>query len=593
MKEAFAGWFNALGFKERLRVFFVVVTIIPILLIGAILLYISSNTILEKNIQRSYSRLDFIRYRAAEIISTQHRDTLILAYKPSIRRYAEQYRKTTGPDRELLESQVKSMLMSFYDRQRYASVRLVNMDGNALYYSRLPYAGVRELFSPELIPPMDAFRIFDHWGDTSFEYGEPIIPYIRIVLGEKNHRPEAFLIINIRESLFGQLYRDYETLPGVEYFIVKENGTIQSCHDREKIGGRLSDVAGLDISQFAPGHGYFKARVNGKNYVISYLREGPDALAFMELTPSHIIDGGFVSTVSTTVIFAFFTFFICLPVSSALGKKITQPLYNLVEKVNAIGPQNIAKSGEAKNELALLNEKYEEILERLESAIGEAYDAQNRIKEAEMRALMAQINPHFLFNTLSVIIWLVDRGEGGKAIDAIKNLSDFLRASISDGRGMITIGEELRHAAIYTNIQKIRYEERIQVDYDVDPEITDFYVPRLILQPLIENAVHHGMSADGTDVLKVAIKGWGEDGEIVFEVRDNGKKTDARKLGALNDYLLSGRRDAAQKGRGIGSANVHDRLRAFFGENCGLSYRRDGEETVASVRIKATGRGDG
>ena len=206
-------------------------------------------------------------------------------------------------------------------------------------------------------------------------------------------------------------------------------------------------------------------------------------------------------------------------------------------------------------------------------------------KEAQLRALEFQINPHFLYNTLSTIIWLIDAGEDERAIEITQELSTFFRISISKGRDYIPLKDELLHVKLYIDIQKARYKDKIIVAYDAPEELLSLLTPKLVLQPLVENSIIHAMQKHRDRTCSIRISA-ARDGENVWlVVEDDGEALTEEGAAAMNAFLID--RSAQDANFGIGIANVHDRIRLSFGEGYGLSFARVDGRTRATLRIRA------
>jgi two-component system sensor histidine kinase YesM len=190
---------------------------------------------------------------------------------------------------------------------------------------------------------------------------------------------------------------------------------------------------------------------------------------------------------------------------------------------------------------------------------------QEKKRKSEFDALQAQINPHFLYNTLDSIVWMVESERYKEAISMVTALAHLFRISLSKGKNIITIREEIEHAQNYLHIQKIRYKNRFTVEIDIDPEINECSTIKLIVQPLLENAIYHGLEyMDGEGEIKV--RGYAKNGDIYIDVSDNGLGMPEQSL----DFILTDENRVHKKGSGIGLSNVHQRIQLYFGKQYGL-----------------------
>jgi len=580
-------WMHNLTIRSNLILLIVVVTIIPIILIGAISLNVSSRTMLEKNVQNSIARLEFIDYRVNEILKNIHKNAVVLAYHDNVRSYSDPDVELAQEEQIFLEEKVKRQIMGFYNNQQLSSILLVQKDGQALSYSSDGYSSVQKINAADLLPAdTSELPIFELWCDARWSGRDAVLPYKRIVLGKTDHEPAAFLVFNIKEEIFMNLYRSYESMYQAEYYIINRRGIIQSCTDKTLFSQHVNTALGFSMSKLRGDSGYFAIDRDKEEYVAVYTFNPQRNLYFLELTRMSSINEGFYPIVTFTLLIALLGVAISLFLGYLLSRSFMRPLYALLDRVESYDEKGDASMAISKNEFVILSSKYEQLILKLQNSIAEYYEEQKKKKEAEIRALEFQIKPHFLYNTLATIIWLIEKGEDRKAIKITKDLSAFFRISISKGRELIPIRDELKHIELYMGIQKTRYENKIDMVYEVPDSLLDYLTPKLILQPLVENSINHGIQARADKTGLIRILGRFENGDIVLEVRDNGESATAEVIEKMNRSLQRSD-EKGEADHGIGISNVHNRISMLFGEGYGLHYFREGGETVASIRIKA------
>lgn len=190
---------------------------------------------------------------------------------------------------------------------------------------------------------------------------------------------------------------------------------------------------------------------------------------------------------------------------------------------------------------------------------------QEEKRKSELDALQSQINPHFLYNTLDSIVWMITGERYDDAVFMITQLASLFRISLSRGKTVIKIEDEVKHARNYMNIQKIRYKNSFEVDFQIEEEILDGCIVKLVLQPLLENAIYYGMEfMDGEG--EIHVRGYRKDEDIYLEVEDNGLGMPEEEAARL----LNGKERPHKHGSGVGLVNVHSRLKLRFGEEYGL-----------------------
>ena len=213
-------------------------------------------------------------------------------------------------------------------------------------------------------------------------------------------------------------------------------------------------------------------------------------------------------------------------------------------------------------EVRELSQSFGHMVLRIQQLMSTVRQEEINLRKTELKALQAQINPHFLYNTLDSIAWMCERGRNADAVNMVHALARLFRISISRGHELIPIAKEIEHAESYLQIQKYRYKNQFTYEFDVDPECLDYYCNKITLQPIIENSINHGLDLlveEGR--IQVEVLQDGED--ILFRVRDNGVGMSQEQVDAILEQDPEDR-------TGIGIRNVNDRLRIYFGAPYGL-----------------------
>lgn len=240
------------------------------------------------------------------------------------------------------------------------------------------------------------------------------------------------------------------------------------------------------------------------------------------------------------------------------------------------------------DEIGSLAENTQEMSEKIGELLETVKTEQKRMRTAEFKALQAQINPHFLYNSLDSINWLVRKGNTEKAIEMISALTTFFRIGLSKGRDIITVREELEHVRSYLVIQKIRYENQFEYSFYVDPETENYFVPKLMLQPLVENALYHGIKlCDRKCILMIQVLSHGD--RIEIEVLDNGAGMDAETLESVRKSM---EHKGENRANSYGVVNVNDRIQILAGQEYGLRLTSEkGVGTSARIVLPKTLKG--
>ena len=235
-------------------------------------------------------------------------------------------------------------------------------------------------------------------------------------------------------------------------------------------------------------------------------------------------------------------------------------------------------------ELRNLTMQVNTMADRLKEMMEKSVQDARKLRKAELRTLQAQINPHFLYNTLDAIIWKAEAGEKDEVIQLTSALSDFFRISLSSGADWIPISQEKKHIEGYLKIQQTRYRDIMCYEIDIPDEIGNVYMLKLLLQPLVENALYHGIKikrGGGT----ISVTGRVEDGFLVFCVRDTGLGMTKEQLHELNERMKKDRPAVSEGGGGFGLVNVNLRIRLYYNQSDGLQIESNEEGTEVSFRV--------
>lgn len=268
--------------------------------------------------------------------------------------------------------------------------------------------------------------------------------------------------------------------------------------------------------------------------------------------------------------------------SVRLSRSVAQPIVELSRRAEDVigGDLTVREPVRSETvEIRTLSEGMEQMIARINAQIQEITQKQASLRRAELALLQAQINPHFLYNTMDTIIWLIEADRPQAAVEMVSNLSDFFRHCLSKGEDVISLAEEESHVRSYLQIQHARYKDILDYEISIDPALQSVMLPKLTLQPLVENALYHGIKRKRGKG-RICVTGRAEDGDILLQITDDGAGMSADRLEELRRAMDAGERV------GFGLATVHERLRLFFGGSYGLTISsQEGAGTTVTARI--------
>ncbi len=263
---------------------------------------------------------------------------------------------------------------------------------------------------------------------------------------------------------------------------------------------------------------------------------------------------------------------------------IIRPIRRLGEVTDQVAKGNLSIRSDVKAgaEVGMLSESLNSMIDKINELLEQVKIEQIQLRKAEFELLQSQINPHFLYNTLDAIIWLAEAGEQKKVVNMVGSLSDFFRASLNQGKDIISLKEELNHVRSYLEIQQVRYQDILQYEINIPKELEQCLIPKITIQPLVENALYHGIK-NKRGQGKIIISGSKDSEGAVIRVFDNGIGI---KKERLNEIVRGITNKTPTKNEIYGLYNVNERIRLNFGEKYGISIESAyGEGTTATILL--------
>lgn len=286
---------------------------------------------------------------------------------------------------------------------------------------------------------------------------------------------------------------------------------------------------------------------------------------------------------SVYVLTAIILVIVALLFSRFMARSITLPIQKLRDSMKKVQEGDFSVSDvvvDSKNEIGSLTKSFDVMTHRIHELMEQNVHEQEEKRKSELKALQSQINPHFLYNTLDSIIWMAEGKKNEEVVLMTASLARLLRQSISNEDEVVPIANEVEYARGYLTIQKMRYKDKLEFQIEVDSSI--LYIPliKLVLQPIIENAIYHGLKYKESKGLLI-VKGFMKDGNAVLQVIDDGVGMDEETLAHIYD-----KHKVNYHSNGVGVYNVQRRLKLYYGEDYGITYTSElGKGTTATITI--------
>ncbi|MBO9604507.1 MAG: sensor histidine kinase [Paenibacillaceae bacterium] len=395
------------------------------------------------------------------------------------------------------------------------------------------------------------------------------------------------LFIHLDMTTLRKISSEIRPYPDAVTYIVAGDGTIVYESTEKRIGGKLEEAA-LKKLNAGSGGGKSQLALNGSRWTAVYTTSETLGWKVVNFIPQQEYAAGIAAVTNSALLIVLLGALFTVLVTYLVSRYISGPIEGLTRVINRIdiGSLELRADVSSRDEIGILARSFNRLMAKLNNAITNEYEARIRQQEAEMRALLAQINPHFLYNVLQSIGAIAHLHGIGEIVVMAKSLGRMMRYNIRTSENLVTVGEEIEHVGSYLAIQQIRFGDKLGYELDVPPQLRAQPMLKFTLQPLVENAILHGF-ANMEERGIISIVGRLEGETLVFDVSDDGAGIPPERLAAIS------RAESA----GIGIANVVARLRICYGERATLTIESEERVgTCVTVRMPgqpASGEGEG
>ena len=399
---------------------------------------------------------------------------------------------------------------------------------------------------------------------------------------------QALLLINLNYMYFEEIFSNVNLGNGGYVYLTNDRGDIIWHPKQNEIySGRFEED-----NKYAATlkDGITVENLRGKNITLNVRTIGYTGWKLVGVTPSAVLGVDGIKFRFFVLFVADLFLFLLAMINAFISDKISNPIKSLDGSVREIesGNLNVEIVPSGSYEVEHLGKSIKNMLGRIKVLMSDLVAEHNAKRKSEFDTLQSQINPHFLYNTLDIIVWMIENENSDKAVNIVTALAKFFRISLSKGKNIITVKDEVEHVRNYLMIQNMRFKNRFEYSIDVDEEVLSYSSLKLMLQPLVENAIYHGMEfMDGDG--EIDVKVFKEDDSLYFTITDNG-------LGMSEDMvetLLSKDFVPSKKGSGIGVKNVNERIKLYFGSEYGLKVESEPDEgTKITIHLPAVVYGE-
>jgi two-component system sensor histidine kinase YesM len=426
--------------------------------------------------------------------------------------------------------------------------------------------------------------------DGIFQTNEKVITLSNVIRDRWSANDIGVIAISLKPESFTKIFTGLDIMEKGEVFIVDPQGTFIYNRNKELWGEHFSDaslVSKIYGKTDKKEQSYFDYDINGKKYLISFSKIQNNNWTIISLIPySYLMQKTnyiLFFTICIIVMFILFAIYISFSVSFSISNSLNNLIrsFRIVEK----GQFNIQVDHSGNDDINRLNLMYHRMVLRLDHLINELYKTKLINKEVQITALKAQINPHFLYNTLETINSIAKIRNIKEISQMTKSLSSMFRYSIKGDQDFVTLREEIDNVKHYISILNIRHDNKIGFVLDIADEVYEYKIPKLILQPLVENSILHGIELKkekGT----IYIHSFVEENHLKLIVIDNGLGIPLDKQDLLQAQLENTEEMQDHLGKGIGLLNVKDRLQIYYSDKYQFKLESTlGEGTSITLRL--------
>ena len=570
-----------------LSLFFPAVAVVGMVFLGLTLFLrfsASNNALLAENSQRVLSQVNLnLDARLREMM-----------------RFSDAAYYQVIKDADLAEEDIARDLELLYYTSRESLVSIAVFSDSGALIAAAPLAELKNSVAPERESWFDAAQerienlhfstphVQNLFVDPDYRYRWVVSLSRHVELTRDGAIESGVLLVDMSYSGIEQICKDVDLGAGQggSLYLVDGAGEIV-YHPRQQLiyAGMLEEN---NAAAAAYADGSHDEVFQGQRRQVTVKTVGYTGWKLVGVVPSESLWDNYGPLLLFFLFIVFFSVFLLVFVNLRLSAWITAPMKKLDRAVKELeaGRETVDLKVDGPYEVEHLSRSIQSMVSTMRHLMDDILQQEEQKRRSELDVLQSQINPHFLYNTLDSVIWMTENGRTEDAVVMLTSLARLFRISLSRGSNIITVAEELEHARHYLTIQKMRYKNKFSADLSAEDGVESLYTIKLIVQPILENAIYHGMDyADGDG--KICVRAFREGEDTVIEVADNGlgmpEEVVERLLDQGSAYAAAG-----SKGSGIGLRNVHRRIQLTFGRECGLTILSEPDDgTVVRIRLPA------
>ena len=422
------------------------------------------------------------------------------------------------------------------------------------------------------------------WSDVDERYRWVVSLSRYVELSRGGAIEGGVLLLDMSFDGIEQICKDVELDDGGYLYLIDDSGEIIYHPRQQLIYAGLQQENNLMAAGYTDGS--HEEQFQGQSRQVTVKTVGYTGWKLVAVVPRESLWTNYSQLVLFFLFVVLFSIFLLVFVNLRLSEWITAPVKKLDRAVKDLEARrsDVDFDVGGPTEVEHLSHSIRSMVSTMDHLMEDIIQQEEQKRRSELDVLQSQITPHFLYNTLDSVVWMTQNGRTQDAVVMLTSLARFFRISLSRGSNVIPIADELEHARHYLTIQKMRYKNKFSTDIIAEDGVESLYTIKLIVQPVLENAIYHGMAyADGDG--EITVRAFRDGGDVCIEVTDNGPGMPEEVVRGL---LEGAGPNTGAKGSGIGFRNVHQRLRLNFGEPYGLTILSEPDDgTTVRIRLPA------
>lgn len=583
---------NNLSIRNKLIILFIIISIIPFIALGLVIGVTVEKILGEQATKNTYQLIDQVNATFESYITNLQNVSYLISLDTEVNSFFNGMNKEEQRIRE--DYSIRQKMQGFTSLYpEIAGIFLINKQG--------------EYISNELFAQSDADLTKEEWYEKAVEnkgifkiIGKPknrniisqinykdneVVTVVRAILDRETQEVTGVILIDLKIRVLGEAMNNIRLgLSGYLMLVDEEGQELYSTNNKRSIPIPQEVLKGEE-------YGAYQKEI-GKEKMEFIYQKTP----FTQWTTVGVfyVEESVAEVREIKFYLMSFVFFLCLvgvTASYYFSHSISNPITGLMSLMKRVenGNMKIQYKEQRKDEIGKLGQTFNHMISKINSLItlNELQEKQKR--EAELRSLQAHIKPHFLYNTLDTINWMARKHGAKDVAEVVSSLSSLFRIGLSKGKDIILVKEEIKHIESYLRIQKARYQEKLNYEIVVDPSIEEVKILKLVLQPIVENAIYHGIKErKGAGYIKIDIKE--QDDSLYLMVSDDGKGISKENVYLLKEKLhtltILDKKEKESIDFGYGMMNVQARIKLTYGKGYGITLESNADKgTVVTIKL--------